>query len=106
MEFLKNLNLKPANILKVAGLALVAIILIALAFRLIGSSLNSFSSINTKSQNMSALKISPGISESYDMDYGGAVDAVGLSVRNITAPSTSMPPVNNGNIIGGDAEEF
>src|SRR3989339_115907 len=106
MEFLKNLNLKPANILKVAGLALVAIILIALAFRLIGSSLNSFSGINTKSQNMSALKISPGMSESYDMDYGGAVDAVGLSVRNITAPSTSIPPVNNGNIIGDDAEEF
>jgi len=40
------------------------------------------------------------------MDYGGAVDAVGLSVRNITAPSTSIPPVNNGNIIGDDAEEF
>lgn len=93
MQFPSNFNLKPANVLKMAGLTLVVIILISLAFRLIGSSI---SSINV-GQSPLAYK------ESYSKDYGQTDSSVGLSVRNVTPP---VPATDSDLISGENAEDF
>lgn len=104
MQFPSNFNFKPANILKIAGLALVAIILISFFFRLIGSSFNSLfskNSFNTAVRQDGALYggvAYPEVEMAYDKSSAG----VGLSVRNV-APSTV--PTNN-ITTGVDAEEF
>jgi len=96
MQFPSNLNLKPINILKIAGLILIAIILISLAFRLIGSSIGSL-------HNMSVSESPLAFKQAYSEDYDQA-GSVGLSLRNVT-PSTVPAP--DGSLTSGDnAEEF
>jgi len=100
MQISSNLNLKPANIFKIAGLALVAIVIIAFAVRLISSSL-----IGIKNQNVPAFDASGayyGASE--ELAYSKTSGDVGLSIRNIASPS--VPPVNGNVIMGDDAEDF
>ncbi len=100
MQIPSNLNLKPANIFKIAGLALVAIVVIAFAVRLISSSL-----IGIKGQNAPAFDASGayyGVSE--EMAYSKDSSDIGLSIRNITSPS--VPPVNGNVVMGDDAEDF
>lgn len=111
MQFPNNLNLKPANILKIAGLALVAIIVVTLAFRLIGSSVRSLSSTATKGVSQGMPAFDAVYSESADMAYSktnsGVGGAVALSTRNVTSSITpSIAPMPNGPTIGDDAEEF
>lgn len=115
MDFLTKLNLKTSNIFKIAGVALLAIIIVVIAFRLIGSSFNSVFE-KTQTSNIS----SPGApAYDYAADSGSAQkyeyageDSVGLSTRNIgTAPSAmpisgSMPVYGNGGTTGDQAEEF
>ena len=108
MQFPRDFNLKPVNILKIAGLAFVAVIVIALAFRLIGSSLSSL--FPKTSISKLALQSAP----AFDTDemYSGAGEsvyskgggAVGLSIRNATSPSVSPAP--DGLTTGDNAEEF
>ncbi|MCD4694467.1 hypothetical protein K8R62_03875 [bacterium] len=98
MEFPKNLDLKPMNILKFVGLALVAIILIAVDFRLIGSSFTSFSG-PISSKNM----MGQGVFES-DMSYSDSVSSKSLSTRNVASSYT--PRMDGGATMGNDAEEF
>ena len=107
MEFLKKLDLKPANILKIAGLSLLAIVVITLAFRLIWSTFSAVSPLatlkNTVSQSASKVSLDEGNYGMAEMAYGmGGV--VGLSVRNVE--SSIMPPMDNGIIMGDDAEAF
>jgi len=106
MQFPNNLNLKPMNILKFVGLALVVIIIVTLAFRLIGSSFSSLSYktgiSNLMGQSAPAYD-SAMYSEKADMVYSGG--AVGLSVRNVVS-SPSIVPITNNVITGDNAEDF
>jgi hypothetical protein len=109
MQFLNNLNLKPANIFKIAGLALVIIIVITLAFRLIGS---SFKSLTPGYNSRSVVTQDAGFNmddEGYtikDVDYGESSGSVDLSIRNVISPEPSIPPMDNTATIGDDAEDF
>jgi hypothetical protein len=93
MQFPNNLNLKPANVLKIAGLALVAIIIIVLAFRLIGS-LFKTSSSQTGGQSLSSRG-----EIAYDK-----TEEMALSIRNVASPAVA--PTQNNAVKGDDAEEF
>lgn len=97
MDFLKKFDEKTSTILKISGLAIVAIIVIAIAFRLIGSSLNSVftrSGINNIFQRGApSYDYAKGYEET--AQYSGS-SAVGLSARNVVSGGTS----------GSDAEEF
>lgn len=115
MQFPNNLNLKPANILKVAGLALVVIIVITLAIRLIGSSFGSStsnSSILGLSDMVAAPQGMPTFDSRFDadsmeeMDYNKSGSSVGLSSLNVVMPEPSIPPMNNTATLGDDAEDF
>ncbi len=97
MEFPKNLDLKPMNILKFAGLALVAIILIAVAFRLLGSSFTSLSNMPSNNKMMSQTAFDS------DMSYGES-DSMGLSARNVA--SSYKSPMGGGTTVGNNSEEF
>jgi len=105
MQFPGNFNLKPVNILKIAGLALVAIIIITLAFRLIGSSFDRSSSQTGK---IALYQGTPSFDASgsggmSEIAYDEAGVAAKLSIRNVTSPS--IPPTNE--VTTGDsAEEF
>ena len=105
MQFLDNLNLKPTNILKFVGLALVVIIVVTLAFRLIGSSFSSLSYktgiSNLMGQSAPAYD-SAVYSEKANVASGGAV---GLSVRNVVS-SPSVVPTTNNVVTGDNAEDF
>ncbi|MCK9438785.1 hypothetical protein M0Q39_01760 [Patescibacteria group bacterium] len=109
MQFPNNLNLKPANIFKIAGLALVVIIVITLAFRLIGS---SFKSLTPGSNGRSVVTQDAMFDmddEEYamkDMGYGESGGSVGLSIRNVIATEPFMPPMDNTATMGDDAEDF
>ncbi|HBH46572.1 MAG: hypothetical protein A2445_03725 [Candidatus Jacksonbacteria bacterium RIFOXYC2_FULL_44_29] len=99
MHLPNNLNLKPTNILKIAGLAIVAVVIVALAVRLVGSSFTSLVSKTGIDQGAPAFN---GYGEmAFDKASGGAV---GLSVRNVATPA--VPPINGDTTVGDNAEEF
>ncbi|MFZ5365148.1 MAG: hypothetical protein ACOZBH_03045 [Patescibacteria group bacterium] len=96
MDFFKKHNLTAANIFKIAGVAIVAIFLLVVAFRLIGTS------INTVLKNRDyGYDVYPQSSTGYDYKSGigyPAMEPIGLSERNIApVPSTTT---------GSDAEEY
>lgn len=101
MEFLEKYNIKPMAILKITGIALLAIIVLAFALRLIGTTLNTGSGF---SKNLA----SPSFGGAYDNDMAyeestqsfKASDSIGLSTRNVSPE----PPIN-GNITTGDNSE-
>jgi hypothetical protein len=106
MQFLKNLNLKPINILKIAGLALVIIIIVTLAFRLIGHSFN-FLFKNFDNQSISSesnIKFDGGYAEK-NMDYGGS-NSPSLSLRNVVSSEMVAPEINDIAVIDNNAEDF
>lgn len=108
MQFPADFNLKPANILKVASLALVVIIILVFAFRLIGSSFSSFSSktgLNNLMHQSAPAYDSVAYSGKAEMAYGTAGSAVGLSVRNV-ATSPVTPPSPSNITTGDNAEDF
>ncbi len=106
MDFIKKLNLKPLNVLKVAGLGVVGLFIITLIFSLFGSTFRNFS--NNISGGVT--QVSPsynydGYDEAYTREesaksYGGGASS--LSIRNI---SPIMPP-SPGGTTGSDAEQF
>jgi hypothetical protein len=104
MQFPGNFDLKPANILKITGLALVAIIVIILAFRLIGSSFNSLSRKvglnNSASQGAPAFD-SISYLKSEEMASGVSGGTASLSVRNVVSPTIPSP---SNATTGDDAE--
>ncbi|MFA6410463.1 MAG: hypothetical protein WCW26_02705 [Candidatus Buchananbacteria bacterium] len=106
-DFLKKWNLSPATILKIAGLILAAIILLALVFRLLGSSFNSLIG-NNGLKDLAVFNQS----ESYDMaqvassksaGYGMMGSTAGLSIRNVVTSPTIAPRQGT---VGDKAEEF
>jgi len=100
MNFLEKYNLKTSTILKIAGLAIVAIIVVVFAFSLIGTSLKSLSGNQTSTRLFKGMP-------AYDsaMTESAGV-SMGLSARNVaSAPSPIMPPNQNGTT-GDNAEEF
>ncbi|MDX9893171.1 MAG: hypothetical protein RB292_02040 [Patescibacteria group bacterium] len=109
MKLPKDFHLEPMNVLKITGLVLAAIILVVVAFRLIGSSFNVLLS-NSGLRNLVSQK-SAGVglmeesyydtsSMAYDKSAGGTA---GLSLRNVASPSV---PSAGDIVAGNDAEEF
>ncbi|MFA6255429.1 MAG: hypothetical protein WC675_05395 [Patescibacteria group bacterium] len=99
----KKLNLKTATVLKIAGVALLVIVVAAVALRLLGSSFNSVfkqggASLSVLGQpaydTMQAY-------EEKSLDYGVG-NTASLSLRNVQ-PSPIIP---GSGTVGDDAEEF
>jgi len=104
MQFLENI--KAGKALKIAGLAILAIVVVAIAFRLIGSSVNSLLG-QRESFNIS-LQEAPAYDYAYDsaeMVKSEGSGAVGLSSRNAAAEESIMPP-SPGTATGATSEEF
>jgi hypothetical protein len=100
MEFPKDFNLKTGNILKLGGLALVAIVLIALAFKMIGSSLNYSSQSGGIGGSMRGeMFATDALNESVGASYQKA--DMDLSIRNVMP--TTVP--SRGNTAVGDNSE-
>ncbi len=101
MEIMKKLNLNAATIMKIAGLALVAVIVLIFLLRLISSSFGT-----SLRQNLSTGTDSVGMA--YDTSMEKAMSAGGtgampeLSARNIA----SAPAPNSGTVSGDTAEDF
>jgi hypothetical protein len=100
MKFLKTLKSKKTNILKIAGVLLLALIVLAGLLRFVGLSFNSVF-------KASQFNVPHPISISYDYDdYEYAKDSsAGLSLRNIET-ATSNAPIYEEETMGDDAEEF
>lgn len=100
MKFIENFNLKPANVLKLAGLSLVVIVVIVLAIKIIYYSVTPL--ISSVSDKVS-------VSEMMPSGYGGGTaqmaynSGADLSIRNV-APDIMSPITNN--TTGDDAENF
>jgi hypothetical protein len=100
MKLPKILNSKKTNILKIAGLSLLALIVLAGLLRFVGLSFNSVF-------KASQFNIPHPVSISYDYDdykYEKASSA-GLSIRNAEMATSSAPIYEEG-AMGDDAEEF
>lgn len=107
MDFFNKFNPKTQKILKLAGLAVVAIIVIAIGFRLIGSSLNSvFSRSSIGSIFPSSAPSLDYAKSSAEMASYGGTGTAGLSVRNVVSPQSSTLPYDNSGTTGSDAEQF
>lgn len=114
MEFLKNIEWTPLNILKGLGLLLGALIVISLASRTLGPvtgvmmqrdgdySMGTPSISPTESWQMRAVQDSDdGASYAEEAAYSGGMGNVKLSTNNI-----SMPSPNPGGSVGGEAEDY
>lgn len=107
MDILKQLNLKQANVLKMVGMGLVAIIVIAFTVRLVGSSFGSVTSALQRGRSEGGVAMAP--SAAYGGGYGYNADVYmedakmggvpTLSQRNIMPPDSQPVP-------GRDAENF
>lgn len=100
MDFLKNLNIK--SVLKIIGIALLAILALSFAYRLLGSPLSNLQSSKTSSYSMRG---TPAI-DSFGVDYGYEEAAFGEGVIQELSIRNTIPPVDGGNTTGGDAEDF
>jgi len=107
MDLISKINQNKTQILKLAGLALITIILLSLAFRLTGSSFRSILNTNKSALTMQGAPGYGGVAmdQAYaesSLSYNDGM--VGLSVRNA---SPSMPPEPINDIVTGDnAEDF
>lgn len=109
MQFPNDLkNLKPGLVFKVAGLALVVIIILTLAFRLLGSSFSSLSpkaSINNLMHQNAFNSASDELNiKTAEIAYGQGGAAMGLSIRNVATPVAV--PNDAGVVVGDNAEAF
>jgi len=98
-------DIKPSHVLKAAGMAFLAIIIVVFAVRLAGS---SFSTI-TKGSSASKVAPAMGGSAAYDMAYGGegaVMEEMMLSTRNVTSSDIMPIPPDGDTIPGDDAEEY
>lgn len=110
MNFLQNLNLKQVNVLKLVGLGLGAIIVLAFVGRLFGSSLSSIMPMNRLGYGYGAAVMpttgyAPAAQDAYGKIAAGSMADVAmpeLSIRNI-AP---IPPAMPGSPSGNDAEAY
>src|SRR3989344_5478126 len=107
MDFLNKFNLKPSNVLKIAGLTILAIIVIAFAFRMLGSSFNSLLG-KSGFNNVSLQGMTPSYdyTESTGLSAGYRQDSIGLSIRNIGSTPGTMPIYRGTGTAGDQAEAF
>jgi hypothetical protein len=96
---------KTSKVLKFSGLAILAIIVIALAFNLIGSSFKTVLNKNSQDMAFGSMGYSGGMSSlsNIKMDSGASA---GLSERNVvqSSPSSIMPL--NDIVTGNTSEQF
>lgn len=108
MDFLKKLDLKPLQILKIGGVIVVALLVLSFAFQLIGSSFGTLSRQLGVSQMMGVTAPSMGYGggSAYDGGYDYAVSESAmmpqLSARNVAG---SLPPYTP-SPSGDTAEEY
>lgn len=100
MEFFKKFDFKPLTILKIVGVAVISLILIVFALRLIGSSFQSLTGSKGLNQSARTASFYPKM-DFDDYEKGGAI-AQELSVRNI---ASGVNPRQNYST-GEDAEDF
>ncbi|PIZ96918.1 MAG: hypothetical protein COX80_00120 [Candidatus Magasanikbacteria bacterium CG_4_10_14_0_2_um_filter_33_14] len=102
MKFPENFNLKPLNILKLLGLAIVVIVVIALAIRLITYSISPLKSGVSDNMGLSSPS-SAGISLGKASSNSYYAEDASLSVRNVV---DSLFPPDNNPTPGDDAENY
>lgn len=100
MNFLEKYNLKTSTILKIAGLAIVGIIVVMFAFSMIGASLKSL----TGNQTSSGLSKGMPAYDSVTQESAGL--SMGLSVRNVASSPSKIVPPSPDVTTGDNAEEF
>lgn len=110
-KFLSKFNTKPSSLIKIAGLGVLAIIVISVVVAIIGS---SFDSIKNPGFGNTSIQTAPSfdyattdsvLSEKSSYGYGGG-GSVGLSIRNVgTSPSPAII-YGNGGTTGDQAEAF
>jgi hypothetical protein len=111
MDIFKKYNIKPLSLLKIAGLALAAIVVLAVAIRLLAPAFNQLTGgrLATKSISQSALGIG-GAGLNYAAPMAESADmGLGLSVRNVATATDSsiIPPTPTpGGTTGDDAEDY
>ena len=93
MNFLQKFDVKTSTILKIAGLAIVLLIVITLAFRLVGS---SFNAVTRSDVGQAPAYYYDGSGKDFD---SAGLSTESLSMRNI-APRTPDSPA------GDDAEDY
>ncbi len=104
MQLSKNFDLKPAKVLKIAGLVIIAIIIVVVAFRLVGSSIRSLSpKTSVMPAYDSGLAYNKGYNQAVETGYDEVYREVDLSARNVTSPSIAP---GAGTTSGDNAEEF
>jgi len=101
MKFPENFNLKPTNVLKLAGLAIVVIAVLAVAIKFITYSVSPLVSSLSGNTNMVSQKMYDSYEGAAEMAYDS--NSASLSARNV-APEI-MPTTSN-NTPGNDAEEY
>jgi hypothetical protein len=108
IEFFKKLDLTPIKILKIVGLVFVVIVILAVGFRLVGSSISSVFNKNGFDQSVTQGLGAYNTDGNYFGEEEMAYDSVSLSTRNVnpsTVPSPK-PPRDGEGTVGGDAEDF
>jgi hypothetical protein len=109
MDIFNKFNVKPMQVLKVAGIALLGVLVLAFALQLIGTSFRTLTGL--PGQGGAGLSVIPGMatgeyaheeSASYAMDGDMAYGEAQLSARNVAA----IYPAPPGGTTGDDAEAF
>ncbi len=97
------LDISVSKMLKIAGIAILTIVVLTLAIRLIGSSANLAlrgisSDIKTSAPSPMALGLG-------GAGYGAA-EEMALSVRNVADSDIAVPPIDGGQAVGDDTEDY
>lgn len=92
MQFPQDLNFKTSTILKIAGLVILALIILAIAFRLV---FFAFQGVSTSSNKEMMYDSAP--------SYGMTSQAINLSLRNAV---DSMEEMDGDVVMGNDSEAY
>lgn len=108
MEWLRKLDLKPAQLLKLVGLTIVVIIVLAVGIRLIGSAVDSVRRQRAQ-ESMYNLAETAGVAA--DNYLKGSMvsrdENISLSIRNMAGvPEMNIMPPYYGGTAGSDAEAY
>lgn len=103
MNFFDNLNFKQVNVLKLAGLGLVVMIVLAFIIRVFGASFSSLPMFNRL--GASQMGVTPYGYQAMD-GYGGGGVASAPGMAELSARNIAPMPPTSPNSVGGDAEAF
>ena len=106
MDFLRNIDLSPRNILKFAGFAVLGVLVLALVLSFFKTSYDSFAKGGFGGGVPGMMEPAYYGGVAYDAispsSYYGETSMQSLSARNVAGIMPPMP----GNTVGGDAEEY